>query len=168
MHNSSMELMRQFRTKYLLEDLSGISILDVGSYDVNGTYKDLFIGASYVGLDIADGPNVDITCSKHDVYPLDNNSFDVVISGQALEHMTHPWKAVMEMSRILKSQGLICLIAPWKWPIHPYPMDCFRILPDGMKSLMQDNDIEVLDYGVNDNNEHGDHCGDCFGIGRKQ
>lgn len=164
MHTSSMELMQQFRMKYLPVDLSGISILDVGSYDVNGTYKDLFIGASYVGLDIADGPNVDIVCIEPYVYPLDDNSFDILISGQALEHMTHPWKAIAEMSRILKSQGLICLIVPWKWPIHPYPMDCFRILPDGMKSLMQDNDIEVLDCGSNEENEC---CGDCFGIGRK-
>jgi hypothetical protein len=36
--------------------------LDVGSYDINGSYRDIFIEKKYeyYGLDMIEGPNVDI------------------------------------------------------------------------------------------------------------
>jgi len=52
MHDSSMKLMERFVNIYLKGWKSG-SVLDVGSYDVNGTYKDLFDKRfKYVGLSL--------------------------------------------------------------------------------------------------------------------
>ena len=51
MHKSSMLRMKWFVDTYLDETKKG-NILDVGSYDVNGTYKELFeeTAYSYQGL----------------------------------------------------------------------------------------------------------------------
>ncbi len=64
-------------------------------------------------MDIQEGPNVDIVVS--DIYnwiEIEDSSFDVVISGQAFEHMEFFWKAIKEIERILKPGGLCCIIAP--------------------------------------------------------
>jgi SAM-dependent methyltransferase len=134
-------------------------VLDVGSYDVNGTYKPLFEHCSYVGLDIEAGPNVDVVSQDHYSYPFPDASFDVVISGQCLEHSYYPWKIIKEMGRMVKSNGMTCIIAPWQYEIHRHPVDCFRILPDGMTRMMEDAGFKVLSCITNKN--------DCCGIGTK-
>jgi SAM-dependent methyltransferase len=59
-------------------------VLDVGSYDVNGSVKDEFTGCEYVGLDVAEGPNVDIVSPCHLHEP--DRPFDTIISCEAFEH----------------------------------------------------------------------------------
>jgi SAM-dependent methyltransferase len=44
--------------------------------------------------------------------PFDNNEFDVVASNQAIEHMPDPEKALLEMIRVLKPNGMLCIVAP--------------------------------------------------------
>jgi len=54
--------MKWFVENFAPPSLNGVaSVLDVGSYDVNGCYKNLFtdVGYNYTGLDMAKGPNVD-------------------------------------------------------------------------------------------------------------
>lgn len=37
---------------------------------------------------------------------------------------------------MLKKNGLIIIIAPISWPIHFAPIDCRRVYPEGMKSIV--------------------------------
>ena len=55
MHTSTMIRMKWFVDHYVKKE--GAKVLDVGSYDVNGSYKKLFDGMNiqYVGLDIEAG-----------------------------------------------------------------------------------------------------------------
>ena len=57
-------------------------ILDVGSRDINGTYRALIEGRGwkYTGLDIVAGSNVDVV-AKPFCYPFPDGAFDIVISG---------------------------------------------------------------------------------------
>jgi SAM-dependent methyltransferase len=137
----------------------GFSVLDVGSYNYNGCYKNLFNKCNYVGLDMKNGPNVDVVSAKPYDYPFESNSFDIVISGQCLEHSFHPWLVVKEIYRVTKIGGITCIIAPWQWPIHRYPVDCFRILPDGMKQMMKDAGFQSINCAAGET--------DCYGIGAK-
>jgi len=66
---------------------------------------------------------------------LEDASVDVVISGQAFEHIEFPWLTIKEIFIILKDRGLACIIAPSAGWEHRYPVDCWRIFPDGMKAL---------------------------------
>lgn len=149
MHRTSYDGMAQFVEKYL-GPLRGrpLRILDVGSQDVNGTYRALFSDPAwrYCGADVTGGPNVDVVLRKPYVWrELRANSYDVVVSGQALEHVEYPWLTVLEIARVMKPGGLCCLIAPSTGPEHRYPIDCWRLLPDAARVLARYAALQVID-----------------------
>ena len=149
MHKNAMDIMRWFSTNYVAK---GVKVLDIGSqimpHQVNfGSHRDLFEG-EYVGIDISAGINVDIVLTEPYEFPFDNEYFDVVISSQTFEHIEFPWKTMEEISRVLKPNGLICIIAPAKAPIHKYPLDTFRYHPDGMRALAKWVVFDVLEAEI--------------------
>lgn len=142
MHRSTylrMEYLMKYYEPYLLEDgKQTIRVLDIGSYDVNGTYRDLFCGEiyEYTGMDMQKGPNVDIVPA--DIYhwnEIEDESFDLVISGQVFEHIEFPWLTIKEIDRILKPSGFCMIIAPNAGMEHKAPLDCFRFFSDGLAAL---------------------------------
>lgn len=141
MHESSHRKMAEFVNAYLADaDKATLEIVDLGANSVNGTssYRPLFNLPNwhYRGLDVVAGTNVDIVVA--DPYrwtELEGSSIDVIVSGQTLEHIEFPWLTVAEISRVLRPGGLACLIAPAAGPEHRYPVDCWRIYPDGMRAL---------------------------------
>jgi SAM-dependent methyltransferase len=164
MHPDSLKLMAEFKNKYA-DRLAGKRLLDVGSQDINGSYRHIFNGVvtEHVGLDAAPGEGVDVVSNKEDVFPFKDAEFDVVISGQTLEHCRRPWNTVKEIARVLKPGGIICLIAPWSFFVHKgelCPLDCWRILDDGMRVLIEDaglRELEIFSY-----------ADDCVGIAEKK
>ncbi|MCO6400009.1 MAG: methyltransferase domain-containing protein, partial [Verrucomicrobia bacterium] len=153
MHHSSILRMQWFLDHYASRiPHENVRVLDVGSYDVNGSYKHLFGDPKYhyTGLDMAEGPNVDIVLrNPYDWHSIESDSFDVVISGQAFEHIEFFWKIMEEMTRVLKKGGLLCLIAPNGFPEHRYPVDCYRFFTDGMLALARYVSIEPLHAHTN-------------------
>lgn len=166
MHQNSLSLMAEFIQAYELKNRTG-SVLDVGSYDVNGTYKPLWQGWDYLGIDVAAGPNVDRVIPTSGIWDL-QRLFDVVISGQTLEHCRNPFTLSSTMAKHVKPGGLVCWIAPAQWPEHRHPEDCWRILPDGMRQLLETSGMEVLQVGMCRANEPHLDGYDCFGVGRKR
>ncbi len=149
MHQSSYDLMGVFRRKYL-EERQGtpLRIYDLGSQDVNGSYRPLFDDPlwRYVGMDMVPGKNVDLVL--RDPYQwkgLKSGSADVVISGQTFEHIEFFWITILEIARVLRPGGLCCLIAPSGGFEHRYPVDCWRFYPDGFSALARFARLEVLD-----------------------
>jgi len=137
MHRNSINLMTSFRDRYL-GNWPGTSVLDVGAkrYRRQRTYRRLFREYKYVGMDMEEGDNVDIVVSKPyrwDEIP--DEAYRTVISGQTLEHCEFFWQAFLEMGRVVKKGGVLCVIAPRKAGLHRYPVDCWRFLPDGMRAL---------------------------------
>jgi SAM-dependent methyltransferase len=119
---------------------ASIKVLDVGSCAYNGhdTYKSLFPTPryEYCGLDMLAGPNVDVVeVNPYRWKDLRNETFDVVISGQTFEHTEFFWVTIAEMARVLKKDGLLCLIAPNGFGEHRYPVDCYRFFADEMVSI---------------------------------
>lgn len=162
MHKESLEIMKVFSR--MLDKEKQISILDIGSFNVNGCYKDIFSGANwrYVGADIVLGPNVDIVLGFP--WAIEDGSFDVVISGQTLEHVFDPLSWMKEAYRVLKKNGTAMIIAPSSGPEHgeAHFKDYWRILPDGMRGLM----VAAGFKDVKVNKGHG-RWGDCAGMGFK-
>lgn len=113
------------------------SVLDVGSFDVNGTYRPLVegFGYQYTGLDVVAGPNVDVVSPDPYGFPFEDGTFDVVISGSTMEHVEAIWRWVPELARVLRPGGLLAIVTHWSFPEHRYPVDCWRIMPDGMGFL---------------------------------
>lgn len=153
MHTASMSRMQWFRDQFLNENLAHPrAILDVGSYDVNGCYRGLFESAefAYTGLDMEPGPNVDIAVNTpYRWAEVPTDSFDVVISGQCLEHSEFFWETLREMTRVLREGGLMCLIVPNGFAEHRYPVDCYRFFTDGMVAMARYVQLEVLHAHTN-------------------
>ena len=148
MHQSSMEAMGRFLTDHL-DDQRGqpLAILDVGSMDVNGSYRTLFDDPAwtYTGIDAAAGDGVDLVLADpYDWADLADESFDVVISGQVFEHIEFPWVTILEVARVLRPGGLVCIIVPAGGYEHRYPVDCWRYYPDGARALAHWADLDVL------------------------
>lgn len=138
---------------YLLhaQDLSGRSVLDVGSLDVNGTYRPLVEerGGIYTGLDLEPGPNVDIVSLDPYQYPIPDGTYDVVISGSTMEHVQAIWLWIPELVRVLRPGGMLAIVTHWQFQEHRYPVDCWRIMPDGMRYLFDlTGQLERYNIGI--------------------
>ncbi|WP_321531229.1 methyltransferase domain-containing protein [uncultured Desulfuromonas sp.] len=146
MHQSSYDKMALFKERFLDSDHS-LSILDLGSQDVNGSYRDLFEEKNwrYTGMDMVPGKNVDLVVDNPYCWKeLRSCSYDVVVSGQALEHIRYFWVTMLEIFRVLNPGGMCCLLAPSSGPEHRYPVDCWRIYPDGFSGLARFAQMDVL------------------------
>lgn len=77
-------------------------------------------------------------------YPIEDDTFDIVLSGQVMEHVKNIWSWVDELKRITKKDGLIIIISPISWPYHEAPVDCWRIYPEGMTTLMEEKGLKVI------------------------
>lgn len=152
MHVSSVDKMIAFRDKHLspLKD-KPLTIMDLGAQEVheNGCYKPLFKDFPnwrYLGLDMVAGANVDIVLKDpYDWAEIASNSVDVMISGQAFEHIEFFWISMEEIARVLKPGGLCCIIAPSGGYEHRYPVDCWRFYPDGFAALARHAKLTPLE-----------------------
>lgn len=135
MHADAMRLMAAHLTR---AQWPSARALDVGSLNVNGTFRELVErrGWTYTGLDLEPGDNVDVVAPGAYDYPFPDGTFDVVLSGNTLEHVEWPWEWVVELGRVLRPGGLLALVAPHTFEEHRFPVDCWRVLPDGMRVLL--------------------------------
>ena len=154
MHKTSYLKMKWFKNKYL-NTAANLKILDVGSLDGTGefNYREIFNEKNwkYTGLDFQDGFNVDILVS--DIYnwmEVEDNTYDVVISGQLFQHLEYFWLTMSEIERVLKPGGYVCIIAPAAGPKHGGNMpNCYRFREDGLAAMAKYVDLEVLHTEVN-------------------
>ena len=105
MHPSSYDKMAAFRRDYLsTREAEALTILDLGSQDINGSYRPLFAAPAwhYLGVDMAPGHNVDLVLQDpyewNEIVP---DSIDVVISGQTFEHTEFFWLTMQQIARAL-------------------------------------------------------------------
>lgn len=152
MHSQSNALMQMFAR----DVPAGSKVLDVGSRDVNGTFKDFFKHCEYTGIDIEEGKNVDIVVEPYS-YPFEDESFPYIISGSTLEHVVHPWRWIREVGRLLQKGGKLCVIVPYNHPYHEHPVDCWRIFPDGMKALFEEAGLTTVLAKMYDGTDGGVH-----------
>jgi SAM-dependent methyltransferase len=80
--------------------------LEIGSLDINGSIRQFFEGGDYVGLDVAQGPGVDVVCQGQDYDGL-TAGFDTVISCEVLEHNPHWRETLTNMLWLCRPGGLV-------------------------------------------------------------
>lgn len=153
MHQSSYRRMRYFKENYLNPN-DELKILDIGSFDKNGDYNyGLILNEekwTYHGLDLKEGNNVHIVIENgYDWKEIEDETYDVVISGQAFEHIEFFWLTLEQVKRVLKPGGLFCLIVPSSGPVHRNPYDCYRFNQNGMKAMAKYINFTVIETGHN-------------------
>jgi len=177
MHYSAYLNAEKFYNKYCSDNIINKKILDVGSYDVNGTMKPIFKKGQYIGLDMEEGPNVDIVGVSHNI-PFEKDEFDIVISSSCFEHDDMFWISFQEMCRVLKPGGYMYIQAPSNGPYHGWPGDNWRFYIDSWKALEKwgkklGYDIELIEHYIDETTPHHPSEGfrlwnDSIGIFRKK
>jgi SAM-dependent methyltransferase len=135
--------------KYALEHFKDNAlVLEIGP-DIIPSTLSLMVGnptITWESLNLAIGEETSrtrnsqltILADNEYAYPIADNTYDIVISANVLEHVKKFWKWFEELKRIVKPGGLIITIAPVSWPYHEAPVDCWRIYPDGIRALYED------------------------------
>lgn len=137
MHNNSLQLFKQYALPYFKP---GMRVLEVGPEE-HFQYLALLPGVDYSYCDISNtGTRPGMLRMLHDNrIDCPDASFDIVFSGQVLEHVRQPWLWLPELARI--SRQFVITISPISYPEHRAPYDCWRVYPDGIRSLFTHADL---------------------------
>lgn len=135
-----LRLMKHFVRTYL-KPKESLKILEIGSRDCmrheNMLLKRYLTSKNweYLGIDLVPGRNVDVVVDDPYQYPFEDNSFDIVLCSNVLEHVEDIYRLTKEIARITKKYVFITI--PNHVPEHDYPTDCWRVYPAGMKFLLE-------------------------------
>lgn len=108
---SEQQWMNETRDKFP-DHFKGADVLDVGSANLNGTYKPFFSQAgcsAYTGIDVLPFNNVDVVGPVHEYNP--GKQYDIVFSASQLEHDMYWKKSLMKFIELTKSGGMIIFSA---------------------------------------------------------
>jgi SAM-dependent methyltransferase len=136
--------------KYILSRIqAGMRVLEVGPDRFPSTLLSRLSflrgeshGVVWETLDMANRQGVTYVGTDEYSFPIPDNSFDVVLAVQVLEHVRKVWRWVPEVGRVVKPGGFAAFIAPISWPYHEAPVDCWRIYPEGMRALCEESGLQ--------------------------
>lgn len=132
----------------LVRERAGATVLEVGSRARSGvSVRDQFAGCDYLGVDVLAGDNVDVVVDAHEMSgQLGRNRFDFAFSLDVFEHLAMPWKAVVELNRVLKPGGVAYVLAPQSCGLHEQPWDFWRLSQGAFRALFNPSaGFEVLE-----------------------
>jgi SAM-dependent methyltransferase len=128
-------------------------VVDLGGRARSGNERAAdFPGARFVVADILGGPNVDIVADAHQLSRhIAPGSIDAIICVATFEHLAMPWKAVVEINRVLRPGGLACLISHHTIGLHDMPCDYWRFSADAWDALLnRHTGMEIVDRSLSD------------------
>ncbi len=121
-------------------DVAGKKVLEVGSYDVNGSvrpYVESLGPATYLGVDAGEGPGVDKVVDCERLTEEVGRDWDVVISTEMIEHVRN-WRTCMtQLVDAVTPDGLLLITTRSPdFPYHPFPEDHWRYTPDTLGRIL--------------------------------
>ncbi|WP_298961497.1 methyltransferase domain-containing protein [uncultured Methylobacterium sp.] len=137
-----------FRKFVALAHERGGSIVEIGSRARSGTvYRTAFPpDMTYVGVDVAAGDNVDVVGDAHHLSRHLTRTFDFALSISVFEHLLMPWKAAIELGKVLNDGGIAFIASHQAWPLHETPWDFWRFSDNAWRGLFnRHTGFEVLD-----------------------
>lgn len=143
--------------------LRGKRVLEVGSYDVNGSVRPLFGRTThYTGLDVRSGKGVDVVA---DIRDHEAEPYDVIVCCETLEHDPDPHAIIRAMRRLLTPGGtlIVTCASPER---APHGVDggtvgreaYTAIEPRALRAWLTGMQIEAL--------EHHPERGDLYAVAR--
>lgn len=107
--------------------------------------RPFFPGKKYIGADMRKGTGVDVVLNVIKI-DLPSESVGTVLLMDTIEHVEFPRKAIKEIHRILKPDGILIMSSVMNFPIHDYPFDYWRFTPEAFRSLMRPFDSSFYDW----------------------
>lgn len=120
----------------------GGRILDYGSAEA--PYRRFFgSDVDFVAADLAGNPDADVHLRPDGTVPVDDESFDVVLSTQVLEHVGDPGVYLTECFRVLTPGGRMLLSTHGLMVYHPDPVDYWRWTCAGLQRAVTSAGFEI-------------------------
>jgi len=96
-HPECLTFLKQFGS------MDSLSVIEIGSRDINGSARAFWPNAQWIGLDLHPGPAVDVVCDAATYSPAE--PVDLVVCCEVLEHAAN-WKELIAVaSSWLKPDG---------------------------------------------------------------
>ena len=150
MHLNSELLFRKYAAPYFK---GNVKVLEVAPASFPSPYQKVVNqpGIQWDTIDFVSTDFIDADAVKHLTYelkspysfPLEDESYDIILSGQVLEHVEKIWVWLKELKRVVKKNGIIITINPVSWPYHEAPVDCWRVYPTGIGALAEEAGLQV-------------------------
>ena len=148
----------------LTEDINGKLLLDAGCGTGWFSQRAFERGAIVTSMDLGDNLLNETAkkCNSKRVIgsvleiPFENNSFDIIISSEVIEHVPNPLVAIKEMYRVLKPGGTLILTTPNKiWYFAIWIANTFKLRPyQGLENwswyYSLKNDITRIGFNIID------------------
>lgn len=127
-----------------VNELGDGRILEIGSR--NSLVKSHFSRGEYTGFDIRPGEAVNVVGDVHHLSEkLEHDYFDAVLSISSFEHFAMPWKAALEINKVMKPGGILFVATHPAWPLHELPWDFWRFSKEAFKVLLNpETGFEIL------------------------
>ena len=129
----------------ITEPIYEFGSLQVEGQEGFGDLRPFFPNMRYVGTDMREGVGVDRVLDLHDI-DLPDSCLGTILCMDTLEHVEYARRAVEEMYRVLKPEGILICSSAMQFYIHDHPYDYWRFTPEGLRSLLQPFSRSYIDY----------------------
>ncbi len=139
---NQLNLVRAFRDRFRGP------YLEIGTrYGLTQKMRDLFPNSEYIGIDMEDGPGVDVVLDLTRDFSyidktLEKKRFNTVFCLSVLEHCENPFSMAENITRLLNRRGVVYVSAPYSWKFQGFPSDYWRFTPEGIKVLFREMDFD--------------------------
>lgn len=150
MHLNSELLFRKYGLAHFSK---GLKVLEIGPSSYPSPFQKVVNDPSvqWDTIDFVDTSSIDDEAFKNLTYqlkspydfPIEDETYDIILSGQVMEHVDKIWTWMKELKRLSKKGGKIITISPVSWPYHEAPIDCWRIYPAAAEALADELGLEV-------------------------
>lgn len=125
-------------------------ILDIGGRARSGvSRKGTIPGADVIVADIINSEDVDIVADVHELSSFTSETFDAFMSIATFEHLLMPWKAAIEINKVLNMGAVGLIVTHQTVGIHEVPWDFFRYSDQSWKGIFNEaTGFEVIESGM--------------------
>jgi len=124
-------------------------LLDLGVGEAH--FRSLMGRFFHVGLDFQPHTHARIVSDLRDPLPFKDNSLDVVVASNVLEHVKDPQFVLEECKRVLSPGGRIVITVPFLLHVHQAPYDFYRYTQFMLRELLERaafDDICIVPLGA--------------------
>ena len=132
------------QTKILNEVEIKKSILNIGSSGELEQIVKTIKNTEIISIDIDEDRKPDIVMDATDL-KFEDEKFDAIFLMEVLEHVVKPQKAIDEIYRTLKIDGIFVMSSPYIFGIHDKPYDFYRYTKYGLTYLLKNfKDVKII------------------------
>lgn len=126
------------------------SIIDIGGRARSGvSRKHAYPGKSVLVTDILSSPDVDLVADVHELSERIAEKFDAFMSIATFEHLLMPWKAAVEINKVLNDRAVGLIVTHQAVGVHDLPWDFYRYSSEAWKGIFNSyTGFEVVDAGM--------------------